>query len=866
MNELSVERINVKPYTNLRFSQYQKIGFIVNNPSKLNKYNFESDTSFNENYDLYYISNNEYDLIKKDFLSETFLLDMVIIYDGFDNLNLLNLLISKCKLLGVPILFIIDDINEFNYYYENYKNCIEIIAQNSDKIISIDTNISEYLNDTYKINIIDGNNVSKNLLNILNTHKRNKNTPLFNIFKSFIASKEKENTISFKKFIIKKSHEIILNSNIFNETWYLSEYPDVKYLNISPINHYLNLGVLEGCNPSPYFNTRNYLENHNIGINPLVHYILYRNSNVNFPTYTYEKNELNIQRYNNKSIIYNELSRVRFEETDPIIDFEDLLAKSYISPYISSPFSFEHKRCFSFMDHLAKYLRKNLKKSDFNPLVSIIIPVYNGISIIKNAINSALNQTYKNIELIIIDDGSIDGTFELLENLDNDKITILKNDINKGVSNARNQGLMHANGEYIAYLDADNLWDSKYIESMIGAFLELQDADALYSGQLLYERYEENPIGMRFTTFNKALLENNPYIDFNSLCHKREIFEKIGGFNEKLTCLEDWEYILKINNEFKIYSIPILLSKYYLNNTSNRLSDNDNIPITIDFLFKIKSQKDSKLIEPNKKVSIIIPSYEALDDLKECLESIFSLNYLNMIEIIVVDNDSNINVKNYLKSLESKENFKLILNDANYGFSYAINQGIAISDSDSDIVLLNNDAILTENAIGHMQKYSYELEDCGIIVPQQIWSYDKIHDVKSHVPYANNSLECDVTPSIAHKNICNVPLFHYGDVLELNFAPFFCVYIKREVINNSLGLDAELGRHYRSDRIFCNYVKYILNKKIYHISKSKVFHKIQKATFDLKKNENDFNYIYSKNQWESELANKLGYKNASWDV
>ena len=121
-------------------------------------------------------------------------------------------------------------------------------------------------------------------------------------------------------------------------------------------------------------------------------------------------------------------------------------------------------------------------------------------------------------------------------------------------------------------------------------------------------------------------------------------------------------------------------------------------------------------------------------------------------------------------------------------------------------------------------------------------------------------------PSIAHKNICNVPLFHNGEVLELNFAPFFCVYIKREIMNNSLGLDAELGRHYRSDRIFCNYVKYILNQKIYHISKAKVYHKLQKATFDLKKDKNDFDYIYSENQWDKELATKLGYKSALWDI
>lgn len=866
MEDLFIEKMNVKPYINLRFSQYQKIGFIVNNPSKLNKYNFETVTTFNENFDLYYISNNEYGLIEENLLSETFLLDMVIIYDGFDNLILLHLLISKCKLFGIPILFIIDNIDEFKYYYENYKNCINIISQNSNKIISLDSTINKYLEDTYKIDIIDDNNVSENLLNILNINKRNKNNSLFNIFKSFISNKEKKSSISFKKFIIKKSHEIIQKSNMFDERWYLSEYPDIKCLNISPIKHYLNLGVLEGCDPSPYFNTNEYIENHDIDINPLVHYILYRNSNSDIPTDTYEKNELNYPKFNNKNIIYNELSRVKFEENDSIMDFKDLIAKSYISPYIPSPFSFKHKRCFAFMDHLAKYLRNKLENSNFNPMVSIILPVYNGISTIKNAIDSALNQTYKNIELIIIDDGSVDGTFELLTNLENENITILKNDINKGVSNARNQGLRHAKGEYISYLDADNTWDPNYVKSMIGAFLELQDADALYSGQLLYEKYGEKPIGMRFATFNKSLLENNPYIDFNSLCHKREIFEKIGGFNEKLTCLEDWEYILKINNEFKIYSVPILLSKYYINNTPNRLSDNDDIPTNIDFLFKIKSQKDSKLIEPNKKISIIIPSYEALDNLKKCLESIFSLNYLDLIEIIVVDNNSNSDVRDYLKSLESNGNIKLILNDVNYGFSYAINQGIAISDSDSDILLLNNDAILTENAIGHMQKYSYELEDCAMTVPQQIWSYDKIHDMKFYVPYANNALECDITPSIIHENICNVPLFHNGEVLELDFAPFFCVYIKREIINNSLCLDAELGRHYRSDRIFCNYVKYILNKKIYHISKSKVFHESQKATFDLKKKENNFEYIYSKNKWEDELANKLGYNNALWDI
>ena len=99
-------------------------------------------------------------------------------------------------------------------------------------------------------------------------------------------------------------------------------------------------------------------------------------------------------------------------------------------------------------------------------------------------------------------------------------------------------------------------------------------------------------------------------------------------------------------------------------------------------------------------------------------------------------------------------------------------------------------------------------------VPQQIWSYDKIHDMKFYVPYANNVLECDITPSIIHENICNVPLFHNGEVLELDFAPFFCTYIKRDVYNDTLGLDSELGRHYNSDRIFCDFLTNCLYSSI----------------------------------------------------
>jgi len=233
-------------------------------------------------------------------------------------------------------------------------------------------------------------------------------------------------------------------------------------------------------------------------------------------------------------------------------------------------------------------------------------------------------------------------------------------------------------------------------------------------------------------------------------------------------------------------------------------------------------------------VSIVIPSYHSLDDIRECIDSILTLNLNEWLEIIVVDNASNHQTVDYLTELEGEDKIKLILNDVNYGFTYAVNQGITLAEPENDIIILNNDAILTPGSIEAMQKAAYELPQCGLICPQQVL-YGGTKTINTHVPYANPKYDCDVNLSAFHSNVINVPLFHAGDVLELNFAPFFCVYIKRDVLNNSLGLDPELGRHYRSDRIFCDYIRHVMNLKIYYIPSAIVYHKLQKSTNVLKK-------------------------------
>src|SRR5579875_322194 len=101
-----------------------------------------------------------------------------------------------------------------------------------------------------------------------------------------------------------------------------------------------------------------------------------------------------------------------------------------------------------------------------HPLISIIIPLYNAEKYIIETIDSALQQSYKNIEIIIIDDGSTDSSFNVAETYKSDNIIVVKQE-NKGASAARNHGLKLAKGEYIQFLDADDILDVNKIEYQI---------------------------------------------------------------------------------------------------------------------------------------------------------------------------------------------------------------------------------------------------------------------------------------------------------------------------------------------------------------------------------------------------------------
>jgi glycosyltransferase involved in cell wall biosynthesis len=567
-------------------------------------------------------------------------------------------------------------------------------------------------------------------------------------------------------------------------------------------------------------------------------------------------------------------------------DFSGFLGHSLVSPLIYSPFREEDKRCFAVMENIADYLVQLAENLTPAPLVSVIMPVHNRLSTVGEAIESVLEQSYRNVELILIDDGSTDGTHDVLSELaEKDKrLVLLQNESCRGVSFSRNRGLAQAKGELICYLDSDNTWDRRYIAATVGAFRHLPDAQAIYGGQALFRGTTSCPFAIRFGSLNKGLLENRNYIDLNAFAHTRAALGASGSFDESLARFVDWDFILRMSESARMVSVPVLLCNYYFDKAENTLTNAAHLFGQLEHVRanmhrrkeeanrigtrQEKAETRGRRKERVRNVSVIIPSYEALSDLTECIESIHDLRTELTVQIIVIDNASGDPVRRYLDDLAARNHIRYLRNPCNYGFTRAVNQGLALAGPQDDVLLLNNDATLTQGALDALHEAAYQLPQCGLTVPRQVLP-GGTKTIADHVPYASPDQECDVNLSKHHSNVLSPPVFHHGEHTELSFAPFFCVYVKRKVLQLAPRLDEQHGRHYRSDRIYCDYVRNILGFRIYHVSGAVVNHKLQRSTDLLQstaaQGKSDFDEICINNTWGEQLSRQFGYQSPVWE-
>jgi GT2 family glycosyltransferase len=298
----------------------------------------------------------------------------------------------------------------------------------------------------------------------------------------------------------------------------------------------------------------------------------------------------------------------------------------------------------------------------YQPLVSIITPVFNTpVRWLRECIESVLTQTYENWELILIDDHSTDPeTLRCLTELgaSDSRIILAKDEKRRGISAASNRGLALAKGDWVGFLDHDDLLEPDALFQNVKWLQDHPDADLIYSDEdKLTEQGFDSPIF-------KPDWSPDYFLSCNYVCHftliRRELIKQVGGFRSKFDGAQDYDLFLRVIEQTnRIDHIPRVL--YHWRRTLTSTADNVQCKpgmlqagrlaleghlerkqqaghVTVDwrtYLYWVKRE-----LTEAKKISIIIPVRDRVDLLAHCIDSLTRKTIYAPYEIIVVDNDS----------------------------------------------------------------------------------------------------------------------------------------------------------------------------------------------------------------------------------
>lgn len=304
-----------------------------------------------------------------------------------------------------------------------------------------------------------------------------------------------------------------------------------------------------------------------------------------------------------------------------------------------------------------------------HPRVSVIIPVYNGESFLAEAIKSVFDQEYKNLECLVIDDGSKDSSAAIAKKFEQ---VIYIYQENAGVAAARNHGVQKASGDYLAFLDADDIWNSEKLNIQINYMEENPDIDYSLTKHSLFlaEGLSEVPLWVRTSHFEKEMIAYLP----SSLIVRRKAFEIIGNFDESYRIADDSDWFLRARDAGVKLGI---VEKNLLRKRIHPQCLTSQTEVTRKEMMKsIKASLErTKYID---KVSVIIPVYNGERYLKEALDSVLNQS-LKPFEVVVIDDGSTDStaeiVEQYGKGI-------ILIKKNNGGAAAARNDGIKMATGD----------------------------------------------------------------------------------------------------------------------------------------------------------------------------------------
>jgi glycosyltransferase involved in cell wall biosynthesis len=198
-------------------------------------------------------------------------------------------------------------------------------------------------------------------------------------------------------------------------------------------------------------------------------------------------------------------------------------------------------------------------------LVSVVIPLYNRANVIKRTVQSVLNQTFHEFEIIVVDDGSTDNPEIVLNEIDDDRIKLVRHETNQNGSVARNTGIKLAQGKYIAFLDSDDEWFDNHLEKRV-AKIESIDCDGVYGSCEVHFRNKviqdrtralnENETMIEFL-FEKRMALKTPTIFMKSGCAKNTLFDP------KLNAHQNFDFSIRFVKKYTYYCDPDITVKVH---------------------------------------------------------------------------------------------------------------------------------------------------------------------------------------------------------------------------------------------------------------------------------------------------------------
>lgn len=375
-------------------------------------------------------------------------------------------------------------------------------------------------------------------------------------------------------------------------------------------------------------------------------------------------------------------------------------------------------------------------KFEKNPKISVVVPMYNtDETFFKELVESLKNQTYSNFELCLAD-GSENENSNFKQYLEDDRIKYKFLNSNKGISENTNEAISLATGDYVGFLDHDDLLSFDALFEVVKTINQQDEPDFIYSDEdKIDENYERFEPYFK-PDFSPETLECNNYIT-HFVVVKRSLLEEVGKLDSKFNGAQDFDFVLRATEKArKIVHISKILYHWRVHKSSTanvadskpyayeagkkvveehlkRTNKNGIVEFGQDIpgVYKIKYE-----VEDNPKVSILIPNKDHIELLKKCIDSILKLTTYDNYEIVIIENNSEkeetfkyyteisrnekVKILDYTKTLKKQDKIE-------FNYSKLINYGVKKVNGDFVLQLNNDTKILTpdwlELFIGYAQ-------------------------------------------------------------------------------------------------------------------------------------------------------------------